>query len=158
VLEIHEARDLPEGLEALRRASVAEGFRMVERLERRFRSGESRFDGPGEGLFAAREAGRLVGVGGVSRDPYLDDPTVGRLRHVYVEPGARRRGVGRGLVAAAVARGAGAFGRIRLRTGRDEAARFYCALGFAPSVEPDTTHVLEGAALERARRAPRETR
>lgn len=153
MFEIHEAKNLPEGLDALRRVSLAEGFRMLERLERGFRSGERRFDGPGEGLFAAREAGRLIGVGGVCCDPYLDDPSVGRLRHLYVAPGARRRGVGRHLVGAAVARGASAFRRLRLRTDRDEADRFYRALGFARSDEPDVSHVLGVVALERARTA-----
>lgn len=56
-------------------------------------------------------------------------------------------------MAAAVARGAGTFRRLRLRTDRQEADRFYRALGFEPAIEPDASHVLEGPALERARAA-----
>ena len=34
--------------------------------------------------------GRLVGVCGLNVDPYLDDPSVGRVRHLYVLVAARR--------------------------------------------------------------------
>jgi len=145
MIEIEEARALPEGLDQLVAVSEAEGFHMLERLERRWRSGENRFDGPGEGLFAAREAGRLLGVAGVCRDPYLGDPRVGRVRHVYVDPAARRHGVGGALVRAAMARAASVFGRLRLRTDTEEGNRFYRVLGFGPSQEDGATHVLEGA-------------
>jgi len=147
-VELREVAGLPAGFARLRDASLAEGFQMLVRLEQRY--GEARgFDAPGEGLFAASEAGRLLGVAGLCVDPYLDDPSVGRVRHVYVEPRARRRGLGRALVERVVERAAGAFTRLRLRTDTPEADRFYRALGFAPSDEPDATHVLEGPALAR---------
>lgn len=149
-VEPREVTGLPPGFARLRDASLAEGFRMLERLEQRHREGP--FDGPGEGLFAASEGDRLLGVAGVCVDPYLDDPGVGRVRHVYVDPAGRRRGIGRALLGRVVERAAGAFVRLRLRTEEDDADRFYRALGFVPVSERDATHALERDALAEARR------
>ena len=152
MLAIREASELPPGFERLLDASIREGFNMLERLEQRYRNG-SGFDGAREGLFAAEDDGRLLGIAGLCVDPYLDDPRVGRVRHVYVDPEGRRRGVGRGLMARVVARAAVSFERLRLRTDASPADRFYRALGFEWTSEDGATHVLEGPAL--ARRAAR---
>lgn len=148
MVEFHEVSELPDGFARLLDVSVAEGFNMLERLGQRYDEGR-RFDGPGEGLFAAREGRRLLGVAGLCVDPYLEAPDVGRVRHVYVDPEARRRGVGRELVGRVVERSAASFRRLRLRTLEDPADRFYRALGFQITHEADATHVLETTDLAR---------
>jgi GNAT superfamily N-acetyltransferase len=147
-----EGIGLPPGFARLRDTSLAEGYPMLARLEQRYREGRA-FDGPGEGLFAASAGEHLLGVAGVCVDPYLDDPGVGRVRHVYVDPAGRRRGIGRALLGRVVERAAGSFVRLRLRTDHSDADRFYRALGFSPTSEPDATHVLERDALASAHRA-----
>ncbi len=49
-------------------------------------------------LLTASVQGVIVGIGGLNQDPYFNNPKVGRLRHLYVESGWRKRGVGRLLV------------------------------------------------------------
>lgn len=135
---------LPPELDALVRASRTEGFGMLDRLRREWAAGRVRYDGPGEGLYEARGPDGLLGVGGLHRDPYQTDPTVGRVRHLYVVRRARRRGVGRAILASALAAARGHFTRIRLRTGGPEADRFYEALGFAPTPgEPHCSHAMD---------------
>jgi GNAT superfamily N-acetyltransferase len=145
--EIARLDDLPaDGLAELLAESEAAGLRFLRRLVVQWQNDRNRFDGPGEALFVARRARRVIGVCGLNADPYADRAGVGRLRHLYVLAAERRRGVGRRLVQAAVAAARGHFRLLRLRTPDDGAAQFYEALGFAacPGV-PDCTHVLDVA-------------
>jgi GNAT superfamily N-acetyltransferase len=120
--------------------SGREGFGFLERLHAEFLDGSNRFDALGEALLGAWRAEHLVGIAGLNRDPYVSDPRVGRLRHLYVRRPERERGIGRALVAALLADAARHFDLIRLRTDTVAAARFYEALGFVPIQSPDATH------------------
>ncbi len=133
--------DLPV-LQPLLDASLAEGHRLVQRIRDDWESGANRFERAGEALFLARRGYEGVGVCGVNVDPYADDPRLARLRHLYVHPDLRRRGVASGLVQRCVAHAAGNFDRMRLRTNRADASRFYVAVGFRLTDEPDATHTL----------------
>ncbi|MBW4464542.1 MAG: GNAT family N-acetyltransferase [Pegethrix bostrychoides GSE-TBD4-15B] len=89
-----------ESINHLAEESLSQGFRFVERLVREYRSGLNCFDQPGELLITASVQGAIVGIGGLNQDPYFNHPKVGRLRHLYVESGWRKRGVGclRGII------------------------------------------------------------
>src|SRR5262249_26144498 len=106
----------PDGLAALVTESERAGWRFVRRLADEWATGANRFDQPGEALFAAWAAGRLVGVCGLNGDPYTADQKIGRLRRLYVLEGFRRAGVGRQLVQAVLAAAQGRFRSLRLRT------------------------------------------
>jgi GNAT superfamily N-acetyltransferase len=137
-IEIREERELPSGITRLVEIGLEEGLAFTGRFVAEWKSGRNRFDRPGEvSLFAYLE-GSLVGFGGLNRDPYQDRPSVGRVRHVYVEPAARGRGVGTALVRELVRRAAPAFATLRLAT--REAAPFYEQLGFARVSEHKATH------------------
>jgi len=122
--------------------------RIVRRLVDEWGNGANRFDRPGEALFGARAAGRLLGVCGLNVDPYAGDDRVGRIRHLYVLSESRRQGVGQRLVQRVIQAAQGRFDDLRLHTSNPEAARLYEALGFRPSNERvDYTHVAKVAAL-----------
>jgi N-acetylglutamate synthase-like GNAT family acetyltransferase len=115
----------------LARRALAEDFRAIDRLVNEFRSGRNRFDRPGEALFCARQADRLVGCCGLNSDPYANDPALGRVRRLYVHPDQRRRGIARALIAAVEDSATGTFEHLQLYTGACAAAAFYEALGYA---------------------------
>ena len=127
----------------LSESAAAEGFHFVKRAHDAWRRGGNRFDRPGEGFFVALAIDEVVGMCGLNIDPYLDGPSVGRLRHLYVAPEARRRGVGRRLVMACLDLANGHFLRVRLRTFEADAIRLYESMGFRRIDEPDATHTLE---------------
>ena len=128
---IERLEDLPvDRLADLVAASEQEGLRFVRRLAEEWATGQNRFDRPGEALFGALLDTRLVGVCGLNVDPYAGEPTIGRVRHLYVLTAHRGQGVGRGLVEAVVAAARGAFTTLRLSTGNPAAARLYESLGF----------------------------
>lgn len=130
-------------LEPLVAESGREGFRFLARLRREHEAGEQRFDGPGEVLLGVHAGDAVAAVGGVTADPYEPGPRAGRIRHVYVARGHRRRGIGRMLVRALIAAARPHFDALTLRTDTPGAARFYEALGFAPVPgSPHHTHRL----------------
>ena len=121
-------------------ASRAEEFDFTARLQRELSRGD--FDKPGAALYGCSRGG-LVGVGGLTPDPYPDaEFGVGRVRHLYVLPRSRRMGIGRLLVDAVIAEAQRHYRGLRLRTTTPTAARFYEALGFVPVTEPCATHRL----------------
>jgi GNAT superfamily N-acetyltransferase len=122
----------------------ASGYRFLRRVANEWESGVNRFSRPGEALLAAEMNGRWVGICGLSIDPYLDDPRVGRVRNVYVLANRRRAGIGRSLVEEAIALARGHFDRLRLRGEKPGPARLYESLGFRPCRGiPNCTHIME---------------
>lgn len=132
-----------EGDELVTKA-LGENFRALLRLRDGWLDGSNRFAERGEALFAARLGSDLAGLCGLNRDPFTTAEGVGRLRHLYVVPAYRRRGIGRALVTHLLAHAKGHFRTIRLRTDSAGADTFYLALGFnrAPG-NPDATHELD---------------
>ena len=124
--------------------SETDGLRLVRRLVDEWASGVTRFDQPGEALFIARVADRVVGVCGLSIDPCGAMPRVGRVRHLYVLRAQRRLGVGRQLMLEVLAAARRGFDVLRLRTTNPAAAALYEQLGFHRRDDvADCTHVLD---------------
>jgi GNAT superfamily N-acetyltransferase len=146
--------DLPaDGVRELLADSEASGSRIVRRLVDEWADGTNRFDRPGEALFAAWVAGRLVGVCGLNVDPYAGDARIGRVRHLYVLTPLRRHGVGRRLVARVIEAAGNRFESLRLRTNNEAASRLYEAIGFrARDDAGEYTHVMDLARRSRCAR------
>jgi GNAT superfamily N-acetyltransferase len=123
---------LPLGLSLLEKSAREEGYSFLTRLQDEWSSAAIRFAAPGECLFIAEIESGLVGIGGISRDPYQLEPDVGRLRHVYVDRPFRSRGVATLLVSACLACTGTKFRVIRLSTSalNPTAGRLYEQLGF----------------------------
>ena len=136
---------LPDGLPVLAAEARAEGYRMLDVIAREWADGSMRFTGQGEALFAAHDAaGRLCGIGGITRDPWAEAL---RMRRFYVAPQRRGAGVGAALARAAleVARSSGA-GQVRLRAPAGAFA-FWERMGFAPlNGDVQATHVMDVSA------------
>jgi N-acetylglutamate synthase-like GNAT family acetyltransferase len=142
-VSIRQLLELPASFEGLAAASEREGYEFLRRLEREWHSSENRFERPGERLLCAEAGGKFVAVGGLNRDHYLDDPRVGRVRHVYVLPERRNVGVGALIVRALLDAGRESFDNIRVRAATTRSDTFYARLGFKKvEGEPGATHVL----------------
>lgn len=120
-------------------ASRREGFRFMARFATELADG--RFREPGAAVFGAYTE-NLVGIVGLTRDPYTEDALTGRVRHLYVLPAHRSAGVGRTLVAAVLEAARPCYHVLRLRTDTSSAAAFYRTLGFSETRQPHATHVL----------------
>ncbi len=150
-LRLERLDALPPGFRDLAADALGDGSRILQVLEEDWEAGLLRFNGPGEALFGAFSREELVGLGGLSHDPYLRESAVMRVRRVYVLRAARRGGVGRALMEAVGAAGQAA-GAQRLRVRAPISAfAFYERCGFLRAVgEPAATHVLHLKPLSRA--------
>jgi GNAT superfamily N-acetyltransferase len=126
---------LPDGFEVLRAEARSEGYRMLDTLSAEWASGATRFDHPGEALFAAHAGDILAGIGGLTVEPAITGAL--RMRRFYVRAACRRCGAGLML--------ANALLDLSRRNGRTVTANaaagseaFWEALGFTPIFRDST--------------------
>lgn len=132
--------EIPPTFNELEDESTSQGFALLARLRSEWDNRVNRFDRDGEILLGAYRGERLVGIGGLNRDPYLADGVTGRIRHLYVLEAERRAGIGRALVERLLQHAVTHFDVVRLWT--DHAQSFYESLGFQPVDVPKATHML----------------
>jgi GNAT superfamily N-acetyltransferase len=130
------------GLEQLQTEALGEGYNFLQSLALDWQSGANRFNAPGEILCGHLHQGLLIAVAGLNRDPFLDSPTVGRLRRIYVSQAWRGRGLGTALVNFLLSQACKTFHTVRLRAESPSAARLYERLGFVPVRNADATHLM----------------
>lgn len=121
----------------------AEDGAFLLRLRDGWSDGTLRFEEPGELLLGAFVEDTLVGVGGVSFDPYAPAPGLGRIRHLYVLRSHRRQGIGRALLDRLIQHGRRHFSVLRLSTQAPEAVQLYESCGFVRAFGYKQTHQLE---------------
>ena len=115
---------------------------MLRRLEENWQRGENRFNAPGEKLLGAFLNGKLVGVCGLNRDPFSQQPRAGRIRHLYVSEKCRGLGIGKQLLTVVMADASIWFDFLNTHA-PDTACGFYRRAGFRlVSDEPRVTHRL----------------
>ena len=130
------------GLAQLQSEARDEGYRFLDTLVHEWVSGENRFDRKGEVLCGHFDGALLVAVGGLNQDPFLTDPSVGRIRRLYVRQGWRNHGIGGALLDTLVRFAEEHFCSVRLRAESMNAARLYERRGFIPIQSPSATHIL----------------
>ena len=117
-------------LNELVNSSSREGHTFLKRMKAQYISGDNRFENNGEGVYAYLRDSQLIAICGLNKDPYLEDQNVGRLRHLYVLPNYRGKGLGRKLVEHVIEESRQHFKLLTLRTFENQAEKFYNALGF----------------------------
>jgi ribosomal protein S18 acetylase RimI-like enzyme len=128
-------------LTPLMKASREEGFFFLSRLEHEYLSRQVRFDAAGEMLLGAFEDSTIVAIAGLTRDPYDIDQRTGCVRHVYVLPQFRSRGIGKALLGELERHGKAHFTMLVLRTDTLAAANFYQRIGYETLAPGETaTH------------------
>lgn len=139
---IKELEFIPDQFEDLINLSMKEGFYFVERLKTAWLSGSNCFSKPGEKLLGAFINNQIIAICGINIDPYTEEHKTGRIRHLYVHPDHRRKGIAKVLLKNIIADGNIHFKKLRLRTHNLEASKFYEKLGLL-KIENDefVTHI-----------------
>lgn len=143
-IRITALKNLPcAGFDNLLEDSLNDGYKFMQRLADDWSSGANRFSKPGEILLIASKNGVSIGVGGLNIDPYLNDLSVGRIRHLYIHTNFRRHGLGKHLLSHLTSSASSHFTRLTLRTDNPNAYAFYEACGFSQTDKTATaTHEL----------------
>ena len=131
------------GMAVLQAEARSEGYDFIETTVAEWASGVNRFDRPGEKFYGYFDNGQLVGVGGLTLDPFAGRADVGRIRRIYVRAAWRNRGIGRALVSALVEHARKGFASVRLRAENADAARLYESIGFLPIIDANASHRME---------------
>ncbi|MCA9487103.1 MAG: GNAT family N-acetyltransferase [Nanoarchaeota archaeon] len=148
IIGIRGQETLPTGFSKLVELSLGEGFKFVEKMQSEWISRKNRFNSEGEICYALFFDNILVAVCGLNIDPYTNEANVGRIRHLYVHPEFRRKGLGETLVKKILDESKGKFKTIRLRTDSSNASNFYCSIGFVKQTgEEYSTHIWNENAL-----------
>lgn len=107
------------------------GFNMIARLKDEWERGVNRFDQQGEFLLASIKNEQVIGIGGITNDPYHPLRKYGRIRRMYVMQKYRRHGIGSEILKAVISRGKPYYDLITLRAPADQSAdHFYEQIGF----------------------------
>lgn len=134
--QVVRLKQLPiNDIQPLLEESREQGFKLVERLVRQYLSGKNQFRKPGEALFAVYSDQQLIGVGGLTPDPYLPDGETGRVRRIYVLSAWRGQGVGKLLLLRIIEEATHYYRLLTLRTRNPKASQFYYSLGFQTKPE-----------------------
>lgn len=121
-------------------ASEQEGFKFLTRLKNDWISGKNRFDKTNERLYQIKQETQIIAIGGINNNPYKEDGKIGRIRHVYVLPEYKRKGIGRQLILHLLDTFADKYEKITLRTDTEAAATFYESIGFKNVQSKNHTH------------------
>ena len=124
--------------------SEREGRFFLRRLAEEWSSGANRFQRPGERLYLAHFGNTVIGSCGLNIDPYAADPTVGRVRRLFVTSEHRGKRIGSRLVRSVVTAAHGKFRLLRVRTENPiaEAAGSMSDSDFSAIGATDCTHML----------------
>jgi GNAT superfamily N-acetyltransferase len=137
--------ELPASLDDLASAAETEGYSHIQRLLADWRDGKERFTSDGCLLLAVIASDghappQAVAIGGVTRDPFLQDTL--RLRRFYVHPHVRRQGLGASLASALIQEATATGKPIMVHAGDERAAKFWEKLGFSQVQGANHTHHL----------------
>ncbi len=129
-------------IEDLARESELEGFGFVRRTLLEWNSGKNNFSKRGESFYSVFCGDECVAIGGLNVDPYIDDPTIGRVRHLYVSNKHRRKGIATLLLQEIIKAAEGNFQQVRLFTPSIVASQLYEKFGFIQSSKAHESHVM----------------
>jgi GNAT superfamily N-acetyltransferase len=129
-------------IESLVDESKQEGFEFVQRTIDGWNSGANRFSETGEGLWGLVFGTELIGIGGLNIDPYVEDASTGRVRHLYIRRDYRRKGCATLLMNKIIEQAQLHFQILRLFTVNPAAAAFYEQFGFEHLPGYKVSHVL----------------
>jgi GNAT superfamily N-acetyltransferase len=120
----------------------SEGYGFVQRTIDEWNSGINTFSKRGEILFGIFILNSCMGIGGLNVDPYIDDPSIGRIRHLYISRSYRRKGLATQLLNKIILLASKHFNLLRLYTENPSASLFYESIGFTEYRAKKVTHIL----------------
>ena len=126
-------------VETLRNESLEEGYNIINHLIAEYRSGENRFDRPGEKLIGFVLNNEIVAVCGLNIEP--TDDRLGRIRRLYVLKDYRHRNTGTTLVRHLIGHAKKYFKGVVVNIGDLPVDGFYRSAGFSPVNNKSYTHI-----------------
>jgi GNAT superfamily N-acetyltransferase len=121
----------------------SEGYNFVQRAIDEWKCNINDFSKKGEVLFGIFISNLCIGIGGLNVDSYIENPSVGRIRHVYISQKHRRKGFATLLLRKIITSARNHFEILRIYTANPSTSPFYESLGFVESKGVKVTHILK---------------
>jgi len=135
-IEFMRLEQLPiDDLQPMLEESREQGFEFLDRFVEEYVNKINQFNKPREVLFGAYSGQTLIAIGGLNRDPYLQESDIARVRHVFVLSRWRNQGIGKQLVQRLINEAKNHFSLLTLRTFNPQADAFYREIGFQTKPE-----------------------
>lgn len=116
--------------EYLVQASKDEGFYFLIKLISEYENKINTFNKTGECLYGIVHEEKLIGIGGLTEDPYIINNKIGRVRRFYIAKKYRRKGLGRLLLVRIISDAKKYFNIVVLHTDTVQGDKFYTSIGF----------------------------
>ncbi len=110
--------------------SKDEGFNFLIKLISDYENKINIFNKTGECLYGIFQGERLIGIGGVNKDPYTENDKIGRVRRFYISKDYRRIGLGNLLLNRLLCHAEKYFKVVVLHTDTKQGDAFYTANEF----------------------------
>ncbi|MGG0124556.1 GNAT family N-acetyltransferase [Bacillus paranthracis] len=110
--------------------SKEEGFNFLKKLINEYENKLNTFNKTGECLYGIFQGEKLIGIGGLNKDPYTENNKIGRLRRFYISKDYRRIGLGKSLLNKLLSHAEKNFKVVVLHTDTKQGDAFYSANGF----------------------------
>ncbi|PGD59224.1 GNAT family N-acetyltransferase [Bacillus wiedmannii] len=110
--------------------SKEEGFNFLIKLKSEYENKINIFNKTGECLYGIFQGEKLIGIGGLNKDPYTENNKIGRLRRFYISKHYRRKGLGNLLLNRLLLHAEKYFKVVVLHTDTKQGDVFYNANGF----------------------------
>ncbi|MES2225161.1 MAG: GNAT family N-acetyltransferase [Patescibacteria group bacterium] len=133
-------------LQPLAGEALADGDKFIQKTIDEWKSGANTFSKEGEKFWAIVIDDEYIACGGLNRDPYTEDGTVGRVRHVYVLKKYRGQGYSKIILNLIIGRAREYFSSLRLSTYNSIAASLYQSLGFEKVDEHKANYIIRDLA------------
>jgi RimJ/RimL family protein N-acetyltransferase len=134
---------LISSLKELAEEATRAGDNFVQKTIEEWENGKNTFSKPGEKLWLISIENEIVAMGGLNRDPYIDNDKVGRVRHVYVSKKYRGQGLSKVLLKLIIDEAKKHFKILRLSTHNPIAASLYESFGFEKNDTYKATHIIK---------------
>ncbi|PEX94047.1 GNAT family N-acetyltransferase [Bacillus cereus] len=110
--------------------SKEEGFNFLTKLVNEYETEINTFNKTGECLYGIFQEEMLIGIGGLNKNPCIEDNKIGRLRRFYISKDYRRIGLGKLLLNRLLSHAEKYFQVVVLHTDTKQGDMFYTANGF----------------------------
>lgn len=141
ILEINDSNI--DSLEMIAKEATEENYSFVRKTIDEWKSGVNNFSKKGEKLWGIFINNKCIAIGGLNKDPYIDDKDVGRVRHVYVSKEYRGQGLSIILLKLIISEAKKNFKSLRLSTHNPIAASLYESNGFNKVDGVKVTHEIK---------------
>ena len=129
-------------LQKLSAEALGDNYSFVKRTIDEWESGINTFSKHGERLWGIFINDECVAIGGLNQDPYIEDVTVGRVRHVYVAKNYRGNALSKVIMKLILDEAKKNFRVLRLSTSNPVASSLYESMGFTKATGYKVTHIV----------------